>query len=347
MMIPFSKSPLEPAGVDGLDLHIAYQSREILRLLAGRLPSREETESLTSEKGLTLATHVLHQAILATQPHSAFIRHVRSTVPRPQPRASGVAPIEVVFVPSVTPELRLAWGAHTKWMRILAREIGFTTDIIETSPRESITGNARLIGSYLESTRAERVIAVTVGRGSTELRLLLQRRGRSSKDLCRLRGWINIGGAFGGSRTVALHLADRSRSVESRLGHWLRRTSFTALQEMSCETGIWRERMNVHDRMMIVSVFGLLGADRVPAVLKANFDKLSRFGPNDGGVLAYEAMARPGLLYPVPGLSHLAEEVILGPILQRLLTSMSASIYRADHEWERFTRDRQPELTSS
>ncbi|MCM2282083.1 MAG: hypothetical protein NDI61_09580 [Bdellovibrionaceae bacterium] len=329
-MSVFSKASPDSADHEGFELQFAYQAREILQMLAGRLPLRDEIEALAQEKGVAFASHVLHRSILAAQPHSAFIRHVQSIRPRPQARDVNRAPIEVVFVPSTQPGLRLRWGAHTTWMRVVARELGFTTDVIETSPRESITGNARVIGDYLQAARAERIILVTMGRGSAEARLLLQRRGRSSKDLHKVRGWINIGGAFGGSRGLSLLLSDRFARAEARAACWMKRAKFTALQELSDETGIWRERLSVHDHLMIVSVFGLLTPDRVPVALRANYDRLSAYGPNDGGVLAYEAMARPGLLYPVMGLSHLGEELVLGPVLQRLLTSMSASIAQGD-----------------
>lgn len=328
------KTLREPAADDSaLDLQLAYDSREILNMLAGRLPLRDEIEALNHEKGIVYATQLLHRAILAAQPHSGFIRHVQSVKAVPQPKNEGQPPIEIVFVPSVTPCLRLSWGAHIPWMRVLARELGFTTDVIETNARETITGNARLIGDHLRKSAAQQIILVTVGRGTAEARLLFQRRGRAAKELEKVRGWINIGGSFGGSRAAAVRLGDRFANLEARAEFWLKRAKFTALQEISSETGIWRERMNVHDCMMIVSVFGLLAPERVPFALRSSFETLRAYGPNDGGVLAFEAMARPGLLYPVPGLSHLMEEVILGPVLQRMFTGMSTSIRQSDYFW--------------
>jgi len=191
-----SKRFSAPAEDGSHDIQLAYQTQDLLRMLAGRLPTRAEIEALSAEKGLALSSQFLHRAVLASQPHGAFIRHVQATKPAPWPATEGLPPVEVVFVPSVSPGLRLRWGGHVDWMRGLAREIGFTTDVIGTSERESITGNARLIGECLRRTKAERVCLVTVGRGTAETRLLLQRRGRGARELEKVRAWISVGGSF-------------------------------------------------------------------------------------------------------------------------------------------------------
>lgn len=317
----------DSAVVDG---KLVAQVREVLHFFAGRVPSRAEIETLARERGVSFANKVLHAALLESSLHGPFIRHIQALQPQPIERPLARKPTEVVFVPSVLWGARQDWGGHAEWMRRTARELGFMTDVVETDHRESISGNARRLGDYLTESASERIIFVTHGRGAAEFRMLLQRRGPQASELRKVRGWLNIAGASAGSRLIDLLLARRLNQLEARFDFWLHGRKPSALQELSARFPFWKERLAIHEKMLVVNVVGLPSQRHIPPHLERNFDLLSPFGPNDGGVLVADAMIRPGLIFPVLGMSHQASPVVLKPVLQRLLICTEQQICRTD-----------------
>lgn len=311
------------------DAELAFQSKDILQFLRGRLPSWQELKALQDEKGYDLALTVLYRAVLQSQPHSAFIRHVQGTKPGFHDLKQGKSPVEVLIVPSVMPDSNQKWGAHCDWIRSLAREMGFSTDVVETSRKESIAGNARLIGNHLKNCESNNILLVTTGRGTTEMRFLLQKR-KNADELRKVRGWLNINGCANGSRAIEQTVSSKLTQIQKQIIAWVRREKFAARLELRPDSPLFSEQLRAHERMMIVSVFGLLYSDQIPLGGAERFSRLKSEGLTDGFLLAKEAILRPGLLIPVPGLRHELDEANLQALLQRVLTVMGAAIQKTD-----------------
>ena len=312
------------------DLQLAFEAKEILRTLAGRLPSWLELEAIREEQGFEIAQAVFYRSILQSQPHSGFIRHVQTIKPGFHDHSEGKSPIEVVIVPSTMPGAAV-WGAHVEWMRKNAREMGFTTEVIDTDKKDSVAGNAWRIGEHLKSTKAERILMVTTGRGSAELRMYLQRRGKNAVEPKKIRGWLNINGCAHGSRLFEDRMQSKLRRIGSQLtSTLLGKKDFTVASELATSFPLWREQLAVHQKLMTVSVFGLILPNQVPVGGREAFATLEKLGVNDGCVLAREAIIRPGMLYPIQGMSHALDETIFQGHLQRLLTCMGQAIVRDD-----------------
>jgi hypothetical protein len=312
---------------------LAYQAREYVRFFDGRLPNQAELQALVAERGYEFSVNTLYRAILGSALNANFIRHTQLT--QPKALAKSGTPIEVVVVPSVSWGTRQKWGQYTDWVRRQARALGFTSDVIETLEGESLSGNARIISDYLLSSQAKRIVLVTFGRGSAEFRILLQRRGRSAPELRNVCAWLNIGGAYFGSKLVTQRLADPVSKWQIKALSWLRRWKPAMLHELSSELPLWQEPLPILDRLMVVSVVGFAARENLPLHLRSNFDLLAPLGPNDGVVLASEAIARPGLVFPVPGMTHQFEENLLRPVLQRLLTVIGYSIRSGERSVDR------------
>lgn len=311
------------------DLEFTFEAQEILRALGGRLPTWAELEAINEESGYGVALAVLYRAILQSQPHSSFIRHVQSAKPGFHDHKVGKSPVEVLIVPSVMPGL--AWGAHVDWIRNIAREMGFTTDVAETSQKESVSGNAWKIAEHLKTSTASRIVMITTGRGSAEMRMYLQRKGKTAPEAKKVRGWLNLNGCVHGSSLIENRLqkpfAKRTQQVKSVFSGG---KEATALAELASSFPMWREQLATHQKLMIVSAFGLTSPSQLPLTSKDAFDFLATKGPNDGTLLAREAIVRPGLLYPIRGAKNCLDEAFLQGHLQRLLTVIGASIVRDD-----------------
>lgn len=324
------------------DAELTFHAQEILKFLRGRLPSWQEVAELREEKGYDLSLTVLYRAILQSQPHSAFIRHVQSVRPGFHDFKKGKSPVEVLIVPSVMPGSKQKWGAHCDWVRRVAREMGFSTDIVATIPEESVTGNARIIGEHLKSSNASKILMITTGRGTAEMRFLLQRK-RDASELRKVRGWLNINGCANGSRLIEQGFESKAKSFMAQVRSKLSGEKLASKLELFSSSPLWADQLRVHERLMIVSVFGLLYSDQAPIGALEPFSRAMKMGPTDGFLLAKESMLRPGLLVPVPGLRHELDEFNLQALLQRLLTVMGAAIQKADADREA-QADLQPAL---
>jgi len=321
---------------------LVLQMNEFLKLLRNRLITAEELAAVQTEHGYEFATGLLYRSILNTQPHAGFFNHIHSVQPMPDRRSLREEAIEVVFVPSVSLKTWQRWGDHVDWMRVEARNLGFSTDVIETREGESISGNARRISDYLQNATAKRIILISFGRGSAEVRTALQRRGPRAPELRKLRGWLSLCGSLSGHRLMDLRLSDPWERSEIEIRAWFKRHKRASFLELSAQAPFWRQRLFTHDQLMIVSVVGLLQAEQVSLLNRKNFNRLMALGPNDGANLAFEAMARPGTIFPVMGLSQNLERPVIEPILKRLLTVMGASIRRTDRSLEQSALSKPP-----
>jgi hypothetical protein len=313
------------------DLEFTFEAQEILTALGGRLPTWAELEAINEEQGYGVALAVLYRGILQSQPHSSFIRHVQTAKPGFHDHKVGKSPVEVVIVPSVMPGPSGLWGAHVDWIRNIAREMGFTTDVVETSRKDSVAGNAWRIADHLKTSTASRIVMITTGRGSAEMRMYLQRKGKTAPEAKKVRGWLNINGCVHGSLLIESRLqkpfAKRTLQLKSMISGGKEAAS---LAELASSFPMWREQLATHQKLMIVSAFGLTMPNQLPLAGKDAFDYLATKGPNDGTLLAREQIIRPGLLYPIRGSRNILDEAFLQGHLQRLLTVIGASIVRDD-----------------
>ncbi len=297
------------------EMQLAYDADRIVAGLRGRLIQSEELSQLTRELGLEMASMVLYRSILKSPMHGSFFHRVnQAKINRDKKN------IEIVVVASTSPGGGLSWGQHIDFIRQLARAQGFSTETIDTDPRATLSDNARMIQKELQTNKAENIVLVTLGRGSAEFRLLLQRRWQTPEEFSKVKAWLNIAGTVQGSRTHDLLLDRPLLKALEQAKYWLKSTSFTAFMEEASSNPIWRERLIMPPQMLIVS---LIGIALFPKNLLANFTQLGEIGPNDGYSLCRDGICQPGLIYPIWGMSHQAEPVRLQPVLERMLSTLA------------------------
>lgn len=315
------------------EMQLAHEAEKILRLLRGRLISNEELEILTREKGVELATMTFHRSVLGNALHGGFFTKVNAqTVPSyqadlwsPVPRDIPRRPFEVLVVQSVSPHAGMKWGERSDDVRRIARGLGFTTDTLDTLEANSLSDNARLISRDLQTRNAENIILVTFGRGAAEFRMLLQRRAQNSGEFSKVRAWINIAGTFSGSEYHDQILQQPLLKWNEQFLSRFRGRSYEAFLEEAKSFGLWRERFQLPNQLLTISMVGVPLASHIPHGLRGGYALLSKMGPNDGYTLLRDCVAQPGLIYPVWGMSHRAEMERLKPVFPRLLLTLAES----------------------
>lgn len=290
-----------------LEMELAHEAAPIVERLGGRLPSAAELMQLSLDRGVDLATVVFYRAVLASPLHSGFVRAVmRASRSDAEPaRSENPFRYEAVILPSSTPGYGPSWGSFVDDVRRWARDLGYATDVPDVWKGGSIFGNARALADYVaEKPLDAKLVFVTFGRGALEMRAFLQKRGRAHPDLAKVKGWINVAGAFGGVAAYDRELEGPLSRAWTRAKAGLLGRSYLSYLESSSRHAGWREPFQAPSRLLTVNLVPFPMRWHLPLSLRGSFDALSRFGPNDGAVLLSESMARPGLICPAWGLHH-------------------------------------------
>jgi hypothetical protein len=315
---------------DFTDVALSHKASLLAQAFRGRLPTSIELKNITEELGVEIATALFWRTLQESNAHGGFAREVRgvdfSKWDKAAARASG---IEVVVIASNLFQSGRQWGDHVEMWRAWARDLGFTTDMIETNPRMSVAANARVIFEYLARSPQRARVIVSYGQGSAEFRYLMHRRvNRDPRDpipeeIAQIKGWINVCGAYGGSSTSRFIQENRLRRLLMRLRMKVAGRNPITLAETAASFPLWRRPMPLLPGMEVVSVVAVPYRDQIPAGLQGYYDLVAKDAPNDGVVSVSEATAHHGFVLPVAGMTHQAEKAKLEPMLKRTLAVMA------------------------
>lgn len=314
---------------DLTEMDLAHKASILAQAFQGRLPTTNELNNITEELGLELATAVFLRTLQDSKMHGGFARTVRSFDFRGWDAVTArAAKVEVAVIASNLFQSGRKWGDHVEDWRMWARDLGFTTDVIETEPRRSVASNARVIFEYLARSPNRRRIIVTYGQGSAEFRYLLHRRVyREERDpipeeVTQICGWLNVCGAFAGASSSRYFQENRVRRLLARLRMKVAGRNPMTLAETSSLFPLWRKPLPVLPGLDIASIVAVPYRAQIPPSLLSLYCELGKSVPNDGAVSVIEASAHPGSILAVPGLTHRAESHLLEPVFKRTLAVM-------------------------
>jgi hypothetical protein len=319
--------------LDKTDMALAYRADYLAKAFQGRLPTAAELKNITEELGIEVATAVFLKTVQDSNTHGPFAREVRSFDFKGwDTLASKAAAIEVAVVASNLFQSGRKWGDHVDEYRTWARDLGFTTDVIETDPRRSVASNARVIFEYLARSPTRPRIILTYGQGSAEFRYMLHRRVNRDpsemlpEEIENVRGWLSICGAFSGASSSRHIQENRISRLLARLRMKVAGRNPVALAETSSNFPLWRMPLPLPPKLSIASIVGVPYRAQVPLGINVLYDEIAKSSPNDGCVSVIEASAHPGLLMPVQGLHHRAPASMLEPYFKRTLAVLSRAI---------------------
>jgi hypothetical protein len=319
---------------DLTEVGLAFKATPLAEVFKGRLPTAAELRNMNEEFGVELATAIFLKTLEMSRLHGEFERRMRALDPKDAAdRLHEANSVEVLVVASNLYQSGRQWGDHVDSWRAWARESGFQTEVIETDPRATIDGNARLIRDHLANRPHPCRILVTYGQGTSEFRYFLQRRSSEegmakarATELAGLRGWVNVCGSFSGaSSSRSLQQGGLRRLATAVAMRWAGRNP-QVLEETSPGYLMWKRPAPIPDELVVTSVIGLPLRSQIPRGLHVLYSRLAKKFPNDGVVSVVEAMAQRGFVVAVPGMSHRAEDAKLKPVLQRTLLLMANSV---------------------
>jgi hypothetical protein len=316
--------PKSPA--DFTEASLQFKALKLAQSFDGRLPMADELRNVTEELGIEIATNLLVESIKLSRTHGEWLARLRQLTPKDLNLIRADAgSYEVTIVASNLSQSGREWADHVEPWRQWARELGFTTDTIETDRHLSIAENARTIQYHLMALRRPKRILITYGQGAAEVRFWLQKSqhkiiGTSElpPELADVHAWINVCGAYNGAKSSQWMKSSRPRRFFNELDLRFRGRSKKALIETSSDFPMWNERTILPKHWLVMNIFGLAYQNQMQTGLHSSFFELSKSMPNDGVVQSADAMA-PGYAIPIMGMNHRASEAKLKPVMRRAL----------------------------
>jgi hypothetical protein len=304
-----------------LDGELLAQAQRYIPELRGDILGGTALVKLASSLGEDETAMLFYQSILNSRRDKEFIRHInqmkrQDLAAQPDASRSG---IEVALVPSsfATAGVHEIKLAEVVQLRTSWRKLGFKTEVIETAPQNSLSENAKIIGRYLAEGRSDKVILVSQGRGSAEVRLLLQQMGAQTAEFDQLSGWISVCGTLKGSHLF--QSGGLKLNLQKKLGY-----PTAAWQQASIDQEEWKARLELPLATSLVQIVGVPKKRQLSLRLQKGFENLRTRGLSDGIHLLNDLHVSTGLCYPVWGLNPGSELWEVRGIIERTLVMMAS-----------------------
>jgi len=268
---------------------------------------------------LESATTSLYQSVLESEPHQDFIRTIqglmlddRKPALRQQPR--------LVIVPAAFYRENPRSGADGHVVRAQAERLGWTVDSIPLVSDGSTSENARIICDWLSSQNDSRLVLVSLSKGGSDIKLALSQ-PEAERAFERVACWINLCGILDGTPLSDWLLSWQVEAALSRLYYRVLGVDTKFVRDLRRENGgplDFALRLPAH--LQLISVVGFpLRRHMTSGLGRRCYDRVARFGPNDGVIVLADVCAQPGLVYPIWGADHLLRS---GADIDRLLSAI-------------------------
>jgi len=278
---------------------IKFKNRDLIRDLAGEIPSDELLKQWTSQLGCDQATFLLYEAILNSLEQKNFIDFVYHQK-LDQARSVFKNPIEIWIISSSNESL-IPWGAHVDVLKSYVSEQGFQAFELVTFSDNNLMQNARLIGETIQASHTKKII-VSFGRGSLEMSLAAKLNEKNKFfDLHSVGAWINIAGSVSGSELVDKTLTSPFFKLHAKIKSFWKREYLHNLLMASKTNATWRSGFSSLKHAISISMLPICFEKHIPVYYKNSFQRLRSLGPNDSQNLTTDQIIRPGFIYPLWG----------------------------------------------
>jgi hypothetical protein len=213
------------------------------------------------------------------------------------------------------------FGGDGRLIRSIAGHLGMETGVIPTPGLGRVTDGAILVRAAIERAEADGIplLIVSLSKGGSDVRLALEQIGHAPPALA---GWVNVCGLIRGS-----HLFSQMSTPTTLRGRMLlKQLSLIGMPRRSFEDLAASDVSPLHAPLRIphgvrtISVVALPFSHQPTSALRSRHARLARYGPNDGSVLALDAIAPNSLVYPARDTDHYFGAQSVPTLMYRLLT---------------------------
>jgi hypothetical protein len=261
---------------------------------------------IAADRGLDFATALLYDRLLKSDGATRRVLSPRMASQEAAEFRPANSPSLVAVVPGAFYVESPGSGAGGGEILQESRRLGAPSCLIPTRSFGALDENAEIIRGWLERHTAPGTILVSLSKGGADVKWAL-RHPAAESAFRNVGAWINISGITEGTPLVSWLLRRRLRSVLVRpLFRW-RSYDFGVLPQLdygeehplSCP---W----TIPPGLSVIHVLGFpLRKHLTCGLARRGHRRLAGHGPNDGaGIVLYDAVCRPGTIYPVWGVDH-------------------------------------------
>ncbi|MEX0678901.1 MAG: hypothetical protein WD063_17635 [Pirellulales bacterium] len=307
------------------DTAIAAGEQELLGRAASyceQISLKELTEErllgLAKEQGSDFATAVAYQSVCRDPAHAQAIARLERLLSTTEaaPRVDGRASFGLI--PNLGYFLDNRPQRAGSLMFDVAKSFGFDTFIVPTPHTGNLQANARLICDTLSHRADDRIVLVSISKGSSDLKIAFDEPS-AGEAFRKVVAWINICGLLDGTAVVNLLLDHRDAETEAQILGWFRGRGedyvhllIDALHD--CGRGPDRPlggALNVPPdiRQYHIAAFPLERHIEFEHMKFLN-QVLLQLGPNDGYALLADLLNKPGVILPFWGSDHYVYQAV-------------------------------------
>jgi hypothetical protein len=267
--------------------------------------SVEGVRRVAAADGIDFATALVYDRVRRSPRHAAFIERLEALPPTVPPGCRLGA--TVVIVPGAFYREFPNSGADGRLLREEAARFGCRTELVPLPSFGPPRDAARILCDWLAKRPAgERLILVSLSKAGGEVKLALAEPG-APELFGNVVAWVNLCGLLNGTPLADWVLAGRLRSWWFRFFLWTRGHDFAVVRELRRGPGTpLAGELVLPPHLCLLSVVGFpLRHHLSNRLARRCHGRLSPLGPNDAaGVLLADALAMPGLVYPLWGTDH-------------------------------------------
>ena len=256
---------------------------------------------IARSRGMEFATAVFHEAALRVGKNAELLSGIEAVDARLIER-----PDLIAVVPGAFHREHPDSGADGRRVVAIAREIGCPAVVIPVPGFGRIEDNARLISSWLNSRREQRITLVSLSKGGSDVKRALAL-ADAKRAFTHVQLWVSFSGIVQGTPLIAWLRARPLRWWSVRLLLWLRRHPHGTLADLQHEPGSPLAKWpSVPEHLRIVHICGVpLRQHLQHRWAPRAYDRLAPLGPNDGGGVLLGALSNvPGIICPIWGADH-------------------------------------------
>ena len=270
-------------------------------------------QSVDSSGGIDAATAALYRDVVRS---GRLLR----------PTATAADPVTVLVMPGAFHADHPGTGADGRRVVELATNLGCRATVVPVGSFDPIRSNAAALVKLLRRT-AGPVMIVSLSKGGADVKAAV---AADPGAFAAVRSWVSLSGMTAGTPLVAWLRRRPLRWAAVRSILWWRGYSKSTLTELAADAATPWPPMPSHLTLVRVVGFPLRRHLSHPWAFRG-YDRLAPLGPNDGGgLLLVDAVAGPGLVYPVWGADHYLQPTTwdIGPLLSNILATATTGPIR-------------------
>ena len=211
----------------------------------------------------------------------------------------------ILFVPGLFYESKPENKGDMAGPRALLKRFGLRTGFIATREVASVQTNAQIIAAAVRKHAGENLILVSASKGGPDVAGALGQ-VLAPEETRHVKGWLNIGGALGGSAIADEEMNSYMRWLIGFYGELTGKDTCGAGRSLTTAASADRLRnTRIPEHVRIIHYVGVPFSGTISENVRSPYNRMKAYGPNDGLVLLNDLYLPQGQVVVAVGTDHM------------------------------------------